>query len=223
MSSIIEMSDKKMSKLFNSLIEVQSFLNIVVQISGERNTIDPSESIHLSDEEYIKQWDARHTIKEVYKIPDSDEDFKILMDQHWSRYPDKDKSIDHNFYYFIKSEIEHANRILANLLDATGASKNPSVPRVKEILEFEIRLEQYKDFLRNYILVHFPRRIENINELLSLANQKRSVVVCYGGKQLYAKPAAFLIGWPLKTLSKYEFYLYTNTKKQNHLPINQTK
>jgi hypothetical protein len=49
-------------------------------------------------------------------------------------------------------------------------------------------------------------RIEDLSELLWLAENKKSVVVQYGEKHLYVRPAAFLIGWPLKTLSRYSFY-----------------
>ena len=57
-------------------------------------------------------------------------------------------------------------------------------------------------------------KIDDLKELEWLSQNKRTVVVKYGNKDLYIKPAAFLIGWPLKTLLKYEFY-YAIKNKSN--------
>lgn len=49
-------------------------------------------------------------------------------------------------------------------------------------------------------------RIEDLKELIWLADNKRSVVVVHRGRELYVRPAAFLIGWTLRTLLKFEFH-----------------
>lgn len=54
-------------------------------------------------------------------------------------------------------------------------------------------------------------RIDDLKELNWLACNRRSVVVVHGGRELYVRPAAFLVGWPLKTLLKFEFHYAIKT------------
>jgi len=53
--------------------------------------------------------------------------------------------------------------------------------------------------------------LQNLNELIRLAYEGKSVIVC-GGWGYYVKPAAFMIFWPLYHLSKLKFYYSIKVK-----------
>lgn len=53
--------------------------------------------------------------------------------------------------------------------------------------------------------------VPNLNELIRLANEGKSVVV-RGAWSCYVKPAAFMIHWPLALLSRMEFHYSIKVK-----------
>ena len=53
--------------------------------------------------------------------------------------------------------------------------------------------------------------VPNLNELIRLANEGKSVVV-RGTWGYYVKPAAFMIRWPLELLGRMEFHYSIKVK-----------
>lgn len=60
--------------------------------------------------------------------------------------------------------------------------------------------------------------ISDLNVLMKLALDKKSVVVCYGGKLNKVTPAAFVIGWPFHLIYRMQrqiFYAVKHETKDN--------
>jgi hypothetical protein len=54
--------------------------------------------------------------------------------------------------------------------------------------------------------------INDLRELVRLANEKKSIIV-YGGWGCYVRPAAFMINWSLGQLAKMRFFYSININK----------